>query len=191
VRNLDDQTGADVVWVGTWHSLGHQVELVHVHSFSATFNAGAGPAGVTHSIASANAIAKLANQQADNGYAEWSENCNYYSNYWGRPCEEWCADFLQFVWKIAGVAYIGDITPAAASLLAYGEKHGTWHQSSSLSGIQPGDAVSYGVLDPADNNHVAIYVGNGQVVSGNSTGNDVRRHSAFYRTPSGYTEPAI
>jgi hypothetical protein len=190
-RNLDDRTGSDVVWVGTWHSLAHQVELVHVHGFSAVFNSGAGPAGVAHSITSANAIAKLANQQAANGYAEWGTNCNYYSMYWGRPCEEWCADFLQFVWKIAGVAHIGDITPAAASLKSYGQKHGTWHPGSSLSGIQPGDAVSYGVEDPADNNHVAIYVGGGQVVSGNSTNNDVRKHSATYRTPSGYTRPVI
>jgi hypothetical protein len=189
-RNLDDQTGSDVVWVGTWHSLSHQVELVHVHGFSAVFNAGAGPVGTAHSITSANAIVKLANQQAANGYAEWNVNCNYYSTYFGRPCEEWCADFLQFVWKIAGVAYIGDITPAAASLVSYGTKHSSWHPGASLSGIKPGDAIVYGYETPADDNHVAIYVGGGQAVSGNSS-DMVRTHSATYRTPSGYTEPVI
>src|SRR5690606_16225425 len=76
---------------------------------------------------------------------------------------DWCADFVKYVWKTAGVTYAdipetsgGVITGWASSLRDYGVKYGTWRTRSSGYTPQPGDAVVFdwngdGVID-----HVGI-----------------------------------
>jgi len=150
----------------------------------------------------------------DVAYNQWSDpshnheiggyNCNFFTSYFvsgsagctnGWRTQEWCADFARFVWGRAGVAYTGQLTPAAYSFYAYGVNHGTWH-GGNLSGIQPGDVIVYalGYYGPGTARHVAIYVGNSLVISGNAgpNTNEVYRQltsSLGYLGVSGYTRP--
>jgi hypothetical protein len=128
-------------------------------------------------------------------------NCNFFTSYFGAGSpgctngwrtEEWCADFARFVWGRAGVAYTGQLTPAAYSFYTYGVNHGTWH-GGNLSGIQPGDAIVFGISGGSAR-HVAIYVGNSLVISGNAgpNANEVYKQltsSLSYLGISGYTRP--
>jgi cell wall-associated NlpC family hydrolase len=128
-------------------------------------------------------------------------NCNFFTSYFGAGStgctngwrtEEWCADFARFVWGRAGVAYTGGLTPAAYSFYSYGVNHGTWH-GGDLAGIQPGDVIVYGVSNGWAR-HVAIYVGDSLVISGNAGPNtdSVYRQltsSLAYLGVSGYTRP--
>ncbi|MCK4177784.1 CHAP domain-containing protein [Aciditerrimonas ferrireducens] len=99
--------------------------------------------------------------------------CNRYSASWGAGstdcpgglrAEEWCADFAAWVWWRAGaeVAYgdgPGELNGAAASFVAWGEAHGTWHPLGTGYRPEPGDVAVYG-YDPATGTavHVAIVV---------------------------------
>lgn len=171
-RHLDDQTGSDVLWVGTWHTMSHQVEFSHVNGFSATFNSGSGPVGVPHWIATAGAIVNLANQQANNDYPEWGSNCNYYSP--GGPgavCAEWCAMFATYVWDMVGVPEVTSevrTTYVARMLGVWGQRWGNWH----TTGPRPGDWVVWGPPANAIGGHNDIVVavnsnGTLDVVGGN------------------------
>jgi len=171
-RHLENRSGSDEFWFGTYHTMGHQVELVHARNFRAVFNNGAGPTGVYHWIASTNAIVKLANQQAANGYAEWGSNCNYYSP--GGPgavCAEWCAMFATWVWDIAGVPEVTDEvrrTYVARALGSWGQQWGNFHRS----GPRAGDWVIWGEpgqVTPGHNDIVVQVNGDGSlyVVGGN------------------------
>ena len=96
--------------------------------------------------------------------------CNAFSAYWvsGSACgngnysEEWCADFVAWAWRLAGVSFTyaytsGDINGAAASFYQWGAAHGTWHAAGSGYTPQPGDAVIYGLNSAGtDADHVAI-----------------------------------
>jgi LysM repeat protein len=58
----------------------------------------------------------------------------------------------------------------------------------SESQLQPGDLVFYGGSAPS---HVAMYIGNGQVVSANDTGSLIQNQSITYDgTPTGFTRVA-
>lgn len=158
-RELDARTGSNEVWVGSWHTLGHQEEWVYARGFYVVFNAGAGPTGTQHWIASNNAIVNLANQQAANGYAEWGSNCNYYSP--GGPgavCAEWCAMFATWVWDITGVPEVTSTVRqmyAARGLGQYGVQWGTFHRGSP----KVGDWVIWGEPGFVTPGHVDILVG--------------------------------
>ncbi|TDV56076.1 CHAP domain-containing protein [Actinophytocola oryzae] len=127
------------------------------------------------------------------GESPAGSNCNYYSGYFGRPCEEWCADFGQYVWK-AGGANVGGLSAASASFAAYGRAHGTWHAEPNLAGVKPGDAVLYNLNGSGTYaSHVGIVtsINNGtvNVVSGNYH-NTVYKHPAQEAgTISGYVHP--
>jgi hypothetical protein len=98
--------------------------------------------------------------------------CNPYSAYWGsgKTCrdgnylsEEWCADFVAWVWHRAGVPFTygynsGEINGGAVSFYQWGVANGTWHAVNSGYTPQPGDAVVYGLNTPTDTSadHVAI-----------------------------------
>jgi hypothetical protein len=85
--------------------------------------------------------------------------CNKFSAYWysgTADCgnssldEEWCADFVAWVWQKAGVRlayqYInGDLNSSSASFYEWGVAHGTWHPVGSGYIPQPGDAAVYGL----------------------------------------------
>jgi len=55
-----------------------------------------------------------------------------------------------------------------------------------LSAIQPGDVIAYQLHDPGDYDHIAIYVGGGQVIEAPDTGDAVKVQSlsAFGQAPS-------
>jgi hypothetical protein len=200
-RHLDDDTGSDVLWVGSvWRSMSHQVELASVRGFSATFNAGAGPAGVPHWIATENAIVNLANQQANNDYREWSTDCNYYSPPTpGDVCAAWCAMFATWVWDIAGVPAVTSTvrtTYVARKLGLYGQQWGTWHRT----GPKPGDWVIWGEpsTTPGGHNDIVVNVrsdGTLDVVGGNVSNTVTKRHVVPGTTTtngqplSGYVSP--
>ncbi|HVY48813.1 MAG TPA: CHAP domain-containing protein [Minicystis sp.] len=75
------------------------------------------------------------------GYHETSTGyCNEFSSALGRPCEQWCADYAQYVWQHAG-AQTGGLSAAAISFYSYGANHGTWKDGAYASNVQPGDAV--------------------------------------------------
>jgi hypothetical protein len=101
--------------------------------------------------------------------------CNPYSAYWGsgNSCsqgnylsEEWCADFVAWVWHRAGVPFTygydsGEINGGAVSFYQWGVANGTWHAVNSGYTPQPGDAVLYGLNTPTDTSadHVAVVTG--------------------------------
>lgn len=90
----------------------------------------------------------------------------------GTAQEEWCSDFADWVWTVAGVQTTG-IDGASASFVTWGRA-----RQQFLQGINQvpavGDAVVWGVLNPLWGAHVGIVVGvRGReidVVSGNSGG---------------------
>lgn len=103
----------------------------------------------------------LAIAESQIGYSTSPSNtyCNKFSAYWysgASDCgnsnldEEWCADFVAWVWKKAGVSltyqYInGDLNSSSASFYEWGMAHGTWHPVGSGYVPQPGDAAVYGL----------------------------------------------
>jgi hypothetical protein len=108
-------------------------------------------------------------------------NCNFYSSHWNKGCQAWCADFVKFVWKNAGVYAWENLDSEAGTTARYGRFFGTWHPNTT-AGIYPGAAVTYNNAgDPlADSDHVGVFVGwvNGvpKVVSGNYQ-NQVYKHN--------------
>ena len=96
--------------------------------------------------------------------------CNYFTAYWGAgsPCgngnnsEEWCADFVAWVWRVAGtgISYgfrAGELNGSAASVYQWAVRHGTWHPAGSHYLPQWGDIAVYG-LNPSGTaaDHVGI-----------------------------------
>jgi hypothetical protein len=95
------------------------------------------------------------------GYSTSSPNtyCNKFSAYWNSgtaDCgnsnldEEWCADFVAWVWQESGVSltyqYVnGDLNSSSASFYEWGVRHGTWHPVGSGYVPHPGDAAVYGL----------------------------------------------
>jgi hypothetical protein len=118
-------------------------------------------------------------------------NCNFYSSRWGKGCQAWCADFVKYVWKNAGVYAWESLDSEAGTTARWGKFFGAWHPGTA--GIYPGAAVTYNSSgDPmVDSDHVGIFVGwvNGapKVVSGNFN-NQVYKHNLSYGTPiAGWT----
>lgn len=111
-------------------------------------------------------------------------NCNFYSKAFNKPCQPWCADFVKYVWKNAGVYAWEHLDSEAGTTARYGKFFGTWHPGTT-AGIYPGAAVTYNYSgDPLkDSDHVGVFVGwvNGQakVVSGNYS-NQVYKHNLHY-----------
>ena len=107
-------------------------------------------------------------------------NCNPFTAAFGRgttagcvpgtASEEWCSDFADWVWTVAGLDTTG-IDGAAKTFVTWGQARGQF-----LKGITAkpavGDAVVWGVLNPLWGAHVGIVVGvrgtEIDVVSGNS-----------------------
>ena len=121
---------------------------------------------------------------------EWGSNCNFYSNYFYGRCQAWCADFVKYVWKNAGVYAWEHLDSEAGTAARYGKFFGTWHPGTT-AGIYPGAAVTYDESgDPLVNSeHVGVFVGweNGapKVISGNfnnSTRGGVYKHNLHYST---------
>jgi hypothetical protein len=119
-------------------------------------------------------------------------NCNFYSSTWGKGCQPWCADFVKYVWKNAGVFAWDALDSEAGTTARYGKFFGTWHPGTT-AGIYPGAAVTYNNSgDPlVDSDHVGVFVGwvNGapKVVSGNFN-DQVYKHNLSYGTPiAGWT----
>jgi hypothetical protein len=112
--------------------------------------------------------ARVANNPATTADA----GCNPYTAYWGdgSTCANglranaWCADFVAWVWRQAGVSFTyggggSNINAWSASFYEWGVAHGTWHSISSGYRPQPGDAVVYGNLTEAPGpGHVGVYV---------------------------------
>lgn len=101
--------------------------------------------------------------------------CNKFSAYWsagtggcpsGENAEEWCADFVAWVWRRAGVRFsygdaYGDVNAGAISLYSWGVVHGRWHPLTSGYRPKPGDVAVYGLSfgTYATAAHVAIVTG--------------------------------
>ena len=54
-------------------------------------------------------------------------------------------------------------------------------RSVSTSELQPGDLIFYG--SGSSISHVAIYIGNGQIVHASNSRDGIKVSNAFYRTP--------
>lgn len=121
-------------------------------------------------------------------------NCNYYSSYFGKGCQAWCADFAKYIWKYAGVYDWQQLNSEAGNTARWARHYALWHWGTA--GIFPGAAVTYNSSgDPfVDSDHVGIFVGwvNGapKVISGNFQ-NQVYKHNLSYGTPiAGWADPA-
>lgn len=73
------------------------------------------------------------------GTHETGDNCNPFSEALGRPCEAWCADFVQYVWDQSGMK-TDSVTAYAGSFLTYGDENGTFKSVDSTD-VKPGDAI--------------------------------------------------
>jgi CHAP domain len=110
----------------------------------------------------------------------------------GTRSEEWCSDFANWVWLVAG-AGVTRLTARSYTFVDYGIAHGTFKQGPT-NNPQPGDAVVWGDLGSQYGTHVGIVaaVKNGQinVISGND-GSDHVSLSGFFNpatsTISGYS----
>ncbi len=78
-----------------------------------------------------------------NYHEENTSYCNEFSSWLGRPCEQWCADYANYVWQQVG-ANTGGLSAAAISFYSYGANNGTWKDGAYADGVQPGDAVVWG-----------------------------------------------
>ncbi|WP_084966013.1 FG-GAP-like repeat-containing protein [Thermoactinospora rubra] len=131
------------------------------------------------------------------------EDCNFYTGQVqtsapscngssGFRVNAWCANFVKYVWKTAGVVEGLDLIDGYAySLRDYGKAKGTWHPVGSGYSPRPGDAIVYaGATRPR---HVGIVVSNSggtiKTIEGNS-GDRI----ALKTNPSGvegYTSPVV
>ncbi|MEV4172455.1 CHAP domain-containing protein [Nonomuraea sp. NPDC049709] len=115
---------------------------------------------------------------ARNHESPLGSGCNYYTGYFrswkpsaGCPYSDgvqwrdsdWCADFVKYVWRNAGVEHAdvpegdgGTLTGWAASFKDYGVQYGTWHTRSSGYTPQPGDALVFDWEQNGDIDHVGI-----------------------------------
>ena len=127
--------------------------------------------------ASGGAIARVARSQLGVTESPIGSNCTRYG-----PCEEWCALFVAWVWRHAGVAMSGGTAPYAYSGSLYGwvKEHGGRVLPPTAT-PSPGDAVLYG-WGPGASEHVGIVesVLGGEIVTieGNF-GNRVARVGPF------------
>ncbi|MBG0828703.1 CHAP domain-containing protein [Planomonospora sp. ID67723] len=152
---------------------------------TAFLGAGAVAGGGTPAMAagvSRAAIVSVAQGQLANGSRNHEQpmgsGCNYYTGYFrtwkpagGCPSSDgvqwrnsdWCADFVKYVWKNAGVPHAevpegsgGVLTGWASSFRDYGTRHGTWHTRASGYTPQPGDAVVFDWNNNGEIDHVGM-----------------------------------
>jgi hypothetical protein len=111
-----------------------------------------------------------------------NSNCNPFTASFGRgttagcpagtASEEWCSDFSDWVWTVAGISTTG-IDGASKSFVTWGEARGQFLRGITATPAV-GDAVVWGTLSPLWGAHVGIVVGVSKgeidVVSGNSGG---------------------
>ena len=195
------------VWnAGTNGNPGADVELqsdgnlvVYAQGHIAKWSTGAQTGGSSL----ADRIVTVANNEAGNTSHnhETGTNCNFYSGALGvgSPCangwraQDWCADFLRWVWGNGG-ANTGGLNSLAISAQTYGNNHGTWHAGSALSGVQPGDAIGYKYGGSTSDDHVGIVVAVGTssvtTIEGNYS-NAVTRRTVNRNSSdiSGYAHP--
>ncbi|HEX6686190.1 MAG TPA: hypothetical protein VF062_25680 [Candidatus Limnocylindrales bacterium] len=158
---------------------------------TSTANLSVADVGIASATGNRVVDAAYAELNSDHKY-EWGTNCNYYSSHFYGRCQAWCADFVKFVWKNAGVYAWEHLDSEAGTTARYGKFFGTWHPGTT-AGIYPGAAVTYNSSgDPlVDSDHVGVFVGwvNGapKVISGNFN-NQVYKHNLSYGTPiAGWT----
>jgi hypothetical protein len=141
-----------------------------------------------------------------------ASECNPYTAYWGdgspagcaagnsSVASGWCADFVAWVWRQAGVSFIygpgdSDINVWTKSFYLWGVANGTWHPIGDGYVPQPGDAVLYGVdAEPSSSGHVGIYVSGPStsptVVNGNWAPNYPNDTTSGVYTESGQSSAA-
>jgi hypothetical protein len=93
-----------------------------------------------------NAAAAIAEARRHVGYSESGVDCNMFSSGLGRPCQGWCADFVNYVWDKAGFDVAG-LNGSPDSFLAVGRQRGTF-KSGMNAAAAPGDAVIWGNGSP-------------------------------------------
>ncbi len=106
-------------------------------------------------------------------------NCNIFSDYLGRPCHYWCADFTVAVLRQMDVPIPAGADTASTRLnLAAWKKAGQWVEASA---IQPGDIVFFHLSDrngtnPSTPSHTGVatraYDGRVRSVDGNTSSDD-------------------
>lgn len=125
------------------------------------------------------------------GYQEYNGNCNMFSTALGADCEEWCADFIRYVWGKVGANTSG-LTGYSMTFHDYGKAHGTWKSVASGALPKVGDAVIWGATDFSWGAHVGMVTevsgssfktihGNFDV-QGNGTGDDIVKETDFVTT---------
>jgi hypothetical protein len=104
------------------------------------------------------ATSKLGIQEGSAVQLEWSQDLGYSAD------TPWCSIFVA-----TGVKEVYGLNPPANA--AYSGDWETWGHDRrvSLKGIQPGDLVIFDWGDGGMTDHIAIYVGGGQVIGGNQS----------------------
>jgi hypothetical protein len=132
-------------------------------------------------------------------------NCNYYTGHFqgheaGCPSGwhggDWCADFVHYIWQLAGgVSDLTSIDAWAESFKTYGMNHGTWHATGSGYTPQPGDALVYpddsGVAGKADHVGIVIAVSGSKVttIEGNTGSMVTSQNTVSISAAQGFTAP--
>ena len=94
--------------------------------------------------------------------------------------DPWCATFVSAVGKAVDLTDIIYPECACDPMIALYKQHGRWMDSDGYRPA-PGDVIFYG--NGRYINHVAIYIGNGQVVHASNARDGIKISNAFYRTP--------
>jgi len=140
-----------------------------------------GPNGAAPTQAPANgsAVDRMLNEARSHlGYHEGAGNSNMFSKGMGRPGEAWCADFVSYVSKKAGLNTVN--SAAAQGIEDQLKQQGRW---KGRSNPQPGDAITFNWAGGSGRaNHVglveSVFQKNGQTyvrtIEGNSS-DQVRR----------------
>ncbi len=123
------------------------------------------------------------------GKTEGANNCNEFSAFFGRSggCQEWCSDFINYVWLKTGYKTDG-ITGYSGTIADYGRKYGTF-KAGKYAAAKVGDAVlwGYGSAQTADipSKHVGL------VTEVYADGSIKVLHGNFGPAPDGVKEGVI
>jgi len=169
--------------------------------------------GMTLFIPAAAKAAGPGDRMASLARAEYAKNphsyrvkgttCNFYTGHIGNAdgCrsgwgdDEWCADFVHYIWQqTGGVADLSTLSGWAESFKTYGIDHGTWHPVGSGYVPRPGDAaVHYDDNGHDGADHVGMVVANSGGTVTTIDGNWSDQVSELSPPPrvQGYTSPVV
>ena len=138
MRSNPQIKNANLIYAGARLNLpGSRDEFVPSHGRPPS--AGAAPSAGSHAPANGSAVERMLSiARANLGYHEGAGNSNKFSAAMGRPAEAWCADFVSYLARQAGLKTVN--TASAQGIANQLAAQGRWKGKTNP---QPGDAVTF------------------------------------------------